>query len=206
MRENKRLNGMASATNFYIPFLRFLVQSSSPLMYTTSAWFLVTCLVPGRAGWCVWVQRAFDKGNCQIALPRMFRFVHLLLPALSCHTHLSLEWSPRCPFLTCCEKEDLEGSQIVSGALKEGKEPLRNCRPGCTPGERGAAVRNAKFHGPAGSSRHPAQEQLGLDGFPAIVHWCCASRKWWMRHSGPELWLGITQPSLSSAREVLSAS
>lgn len=65
---------------------------------------------------------------------------------------------------------------MVSGALKEGREPLRNCRPGGTQGE-GEAAGNAGFHGSAGSSCHPCQEQLQLDAFPAIVQWWCASRK-----------------------------
>lgn len=57
----------------------------------------------------------------------------------------------------------------MSGALKEGRGPLGSCRPGGTQGEREAAIGNAEFHGSAGSSCHPSQEQLQLDGFPAIV-------------------------------------
>lgn len=130
MRENKSLNGRASATNFYIPFLNFFDPIQPP--FNVNSQCLVSCELPcsWKAGWCLWVQRAQEKGNCQIAFPRLLKFVHPLLPTLSCHTHLSLEWPSRCPFLTCSEGEDLEESQMVSGALKEGREPLRNCRPG----------------------------------------------------------------------------
>lgn len=84
---------------------------------------LVSCELPcSWKGWLVCVG-AKSTWKSRIALPRLLKLVHLLLPTLCCHTHLSLDWSSQCPYLTCCDEEHLEGSQILSGALKEGESP-----------------------------------------------------------------------------------